>query len=175
MDLISKFPGPLQPYARLARLDKPTGYWLLVFPAWWSMALNSPHGRGPDFKLMLLFFLGAVVMRAAGCAVNDVYDRKFDSKVARTKTRPVASGEIGVAAALVFAVVLSLIGLAIVWQMGVLPTILAAASLPLILFYPLMKRFTWWPQAFLGLTFNWGVLVGSAAVTGSVTLPARGC
>jgi 4-hydroxybenzoate polyprenyltransferase len=161
----------LSAFARLARLDKPTGYWLLLFPAWWSQALNTPLGHGPNAWLMFLFFVGSVVMRAAGCTINDVYDRKLDAKVARTKSRPVASGEISVPAAIVFAVVLTLIGLAVVWQMGMKALIYAAASLPLILIYPLMKRLTWWPQAFLGITFNWGVLVGAAATAGVIHLP----
>jgi 4-hydroxybenzoate polyprenyltransferase len=162
----------LSAYIRLARLDKPTGYWLLLFPAWWSQLLHSPQGQWPDFYLMLLFFLGAVVMRAAGCVINDVYDRKIDREVARTRSRPVASGEIKVPMALAFAGALTLVGLLIVLQMGTAAFLLAAASLPLILIYQLMKRFTFWPQAFLGLTFNWGALVAGAAMTGVVSFPA---
>ncbi|HVY13546.1 MAG TPA: 4-hydroxybenzoate octaprenyltransferase [Alphaproteobacteria bacterium] len=167
-----KLPAPLYAYARLARLDKPTGIWLLLFPAWWSQLLNTAHGGPVDAMLMLMFFIGSVAMRAAGCAVNDVLDRELDRKVARTKTRPVASGEISVAGALIFAGVMTLIGLAVVSQMGPLALILAAASLPLVLIYPLMKRFTWWPQAFLGLTFNWGALVASAALKNDITFPS---
>jgi 4-hydroxybenzoate polyprenyltransferase len=159
----------LNAYIRLARLDKPTGYWLLVFPAWWAQLLHSPKGQWPDFQLMTLFFLGAVVMRAAGCAINDIYDRKIDREVARTKSRPVASGEIKVPMALAFAGAMTMVGLLIVLQMGAKAFILAAASLPLILIYPLMKRFTFWPQAFLGLTFNWGALVAGAALANGVT------
>lgn len=121
---------------------------------------------------MLLFFVGAVVMRGAGCTINDILDRKFDAQVERTKNRPVASGEISVVAALIFAACLTLIGLTVVLQMGQLAFILALASIPLILIYPLMKRFTWWPQAFLGITFNWGALMGAAAVTNTIPLPA---
>ncbi len=162
----------MSPWIRLARLDKPTGYWLLLFPGWWSVALNTPHGQWPSLKLMILFFAGAVVMRAAGCCVNDVADREFDRRTERTRARPVACGEISVKAALIFAALLTLAGLLIVWQMGLPAVLCAAASLPLILAYPFMKRVTWWPQAFLGVTFNWGALVGSAAAAGTLTLPA---
>lgn len=168
-DWIDRYlPVILRPYARLARLDRPIGTWLLLFPGWWSISLAAPQGAAPDIKFLFLFAIGAIVMRGAGCTVNDIADRDFDAKVARTATRPLASGALGLKQALVFLALQLLIGLLILIQLPPFAILLGAASLVLIVAYPFMKRITWWPQAFLGLTFNWGALLGWAAVTGSL-------
>ncbi len=131
-------------------------------------------GVAPDVSLMARFALGAIIMRAAGCAFNDVVDRDIDAKVARTAARPVASGQISARAALVFVIVLCLAGLAILVTMNVAAGLLGVASLGLVAAYPFMKRITWWPQAWLGLTFNWGALMGYAAAAGGVSIVAGG-
>ena len=151
------------------RLDRPIGTWLLLWPCWWSLALAAPGW--PDPWLMALFAVGALVMRGAGCTVNDIADRDIDGRVARTATRPLPSGDVSLTQALVLLGVLLAIGFAILVQLGTVAIWLGIASLPLIGFYPFMKRITWWPQAWLGLTFNWGALVGWAAVTGTVDAP----
>ncbi|WP_374384811.1 4-hydroxybenzoate octaprenyltransferase [Dongia sp.] len=164
-DWVDRFlSAPLRPYARLARLDRPIGTWLLLFPCWWSLALATPQGFAPDLKLILLFALGAIVMRGAGCTINDIADRDFDAKVARTATRPLASGALNLTQALVFLGLQLLVGLIILLQLPLFAVGLGAASLILVVTYPFMKRITWWPQAFLGLTFNWGALMGWAAI-----------
>ena len=162
-------PAPVRPYARLMRLDRPIGTWLLLWPCWWSLALAAPGW--PDPWLMALFAVGALVMRGAGCTVNDIADRDIDGRVARTATRPLPSGDVSLTRALVLLGVLLAIGLAILVQLGAVAIWLGIAALPLIGFYPFMKRITWWPQAWLGLTFNWGALIGWAAVTGTVGAP----
>ena len=165
-------PQSWQPYARLARLDKPVGFMLLLFPAWWAQVLATPQGSVPSLYLFILFFIGAVVMRAAGCAINDAMDYKLDAQVERTKLRPIACGEISPRNGIVFALACCVIGLLIVVQMGSLGLWLSVLSLPLIAAYPLMKRITWWPQAFLGIIFNWGAMMGFAAVQGTLPLTA---
>ncbi len=162
-------PAPVRPYARLMRLDRPIGTWLLLWPCWWSLALAAPGW--PDPWLMALFAVGALVMRGAGCTVNDIADRDIDGRVARTATRPLPSGAVSLTQALVLLGVLLALGLAILVQLGIVAIWLGVAALPLIGFYPFMKRITWWPQAWLGLTFNWGALIGWAAVTGTVGAP----
>lgn len=157
-------PGVLRPYARLARLDRPIGTWLLLFPCWWSIALATPAGTPPDPFLMALFALGALVMRGAGCTFNDIVDRDFDARVARTALRPIPSGEVGVPQAFLFLALQLLLGLAVLVQLTPTAIALGVASLALVVAYPFMKRITYWPQAFLGLTFNWGALLGWAAV-----------
>jgi 4-hydroxybenzoate polyprenyltransferase len=157
----------LRAYARLARLQAPVGFMLLMWPCWWAVALAGPQAW-QTVRLVVLFFLGALVMRAAGCVWNDIVDRDFDARVARTRDRPIASGRISVRQGLVFMVGLALIGLAVLLTMGTTAIVVGMASLALILPYPLMKRITWWPQAWLGVTFNWGALVGWAAATGSL-------
>jgi 4-hydroxybenzoate polyprenyltransferase len=163
-------PAATRPYARLARLDRPIGTWLLLFPAWWAIALALP-GR-PDLWLMLLFAAGALLMRGAGCTINDIADREFDAKVERTRTRPLPSGAISVPQALIFLALQLLLALLILVQLEPLAIWLGLAALPLIVVYPFMKRLTWWPQLFLGLTFNWSALVGWAAATGGLAAPA---
>ena len=166
-------PAPARPYLRLIRIDRPIGTWLLLFPCWWSLSLAAgAEGRWPDPWLLFLFALGAFVMRSAGCVVNDLADRRIDARVARTAQRPIASGEIGVVRALVFLAALMLAGLAVLLQLNWFAVGLGAASLLLVAAYPFMKRVTYWPQAWLGLTFNWGALLGWAAERGSLDAPA---
>jgi 4-hydroxybenzoate polyprenyltransferase len=165
-------PPAFRPYARLARLDRPIGTWLLLFPGWWAIALAAPAGGRPNLWLLILFGLGAVVMRGAGCTFNDIVDRNFDRQVARTAGRPIASGEVGVFGAIVFLGIQLLIGFFILLLLHPLAVGLGIGSLLLVATYPFMKRVTYWPQAFLGLTFNWGALMGYAAATGQVSLTA---
>jgi len=155
-------PPALRPYLRLARLDRPIGTWLLLFPCWWGVAL-AMDGL-PSLWLMLLFGVGAVVMRGAGCTYNDIVDRDFDARVARTADRPIPSGAVTVKQAIAFLIFQALLGLVILLQMTPTAIALGVLSLLLVFIYPLMKRVTWWPQFFLGLAFNWGALMGPAAV-----------
>ena len=163
-------PARLRPYLRLARIDRPIGIWLLMFPCWWSTALASDGW--PDLSFLLLFALGATVMRGAGCTVNDIVDRDFDARVARTATRPIPSGAVSVPRALAFAAALCLTGLIVLLQFNTVTIAVGASSLLLVALYPFAKRVTDWPQAVLGLTFNWGALVGWAAVRGDLGWPA---
>ncbi len=163
-------PGPLRPYGRLARLDRPIGTWLLLFPCWWSIALATPSGRLPSPTLIALFAIGALVMRGAGCVVNDIADRNIDAKVARTALRPIPSGDVSVPQALIFLALLLAVGLAVLLLLTPTAIALGVASLALVVTYPFMKRITHWPQAFLGLTFNWGALMGWAAVNDGLDL-----
>ena len=163
-------PSSLAPYARLARLDRPIGTWLLLFPGWWSLTMVAP--AKPDLWLMALFAVGALLMRGAGCSFNDIVDRDFDGRVARTATRPIPSGAVSVRAAAIFLGLQLLLALIILLQMNRFTIALGAGSLVLVATYPFMKRITYWPQAFLGLTFNWGALLGWAAATGSLQAPA---
>jgi 4-hydroxybenzoate polyprenyltransferase len=166
-------PAPLRPWLKLARLDRPIGIWLLMLPGWQAIALAAAmRGAWPDPLLLAKFLVGAALMRSAGCAFNDIVDRDIDAKVARTADRPVASGQISVAQAAAFLVVCSLVSLAILITLGPLAIALGVASLALVAAYPFMKRITWWPQAWLGLTFNWGALLGYAAATGTLAAPA---
>ena len=165
---IKKLPSNFQPYAILMRLDRPIGSWLLFLPGAWSILLASkgfdkltPYGT----YMLFLFAIGAIIMRGAGCAINDFWDRKLDAQVERTKNRPIASGKIAPKDALIFIALLLLIGLAILIQMPKITIITGFISLFFITLYPLMKRWTWWPQAFLGLTINFGALMGWSAIT----------
>lgn len=157
-------------FARLMRLHQPTGIWLLLWPCWWALALAS-HGE-PEGRLLALFALGAIVMRGAGCIINDLIDREFDGKVERTRLRPLASGEITPRSAVLLLFLLLCVALFVALHMRPIVLLLAACALPLVAVYPFMKRITWWPQAFLGLTFNWGAWMGFAAVTGTIGLAA---
>ena len=163
-------PSGVRPYLRLARIDRPIGIWLLMFPCWWSTALATPGW--PDPWLLALFAIGAAIMRGAGCTLNDIADRDFDARVARTADRPIPSGAVSVRQAWVFMVGLCLAGLLVLVQFNWFTILLGASSLVLVALYPFAKRVTYWPQAVLGLTFNWGALVGWAAVRGDVGWPA---
>ena len=163
-------PRPARPYLRLARIDRPIGTWLLLFPCWWSVALATPGW--PDPWLLALFAVGAMVMRGAGCTVNDIIDRDIDAQVARTAQRPIPSGDVSLTGAIVFLVGLLAVGLLVLVQFNMFAILVGAASLPLVFTYPFMKRVTYWPQLALGLTFNWGALMGWAAVLGEIGPPA---
>ena len=161
-------PAGWRPYMRLARLDRPIGIWLLLWPCWWSLALAAPQvgRRFPEPQLLVLFAVGAVVMRGAGCTFNDIADRDLDAKVARTASRPLPSGSVGLAGAALFLIAQALLGLLVLLSFNPFAVALGTASLLLVAVYPFMKRVTDWPQAVLGLTFNWGALLGWAATTG---------
>ncbi len=169
-------PRPMRPYLQLMRLDRPIGSWLLFWPCVCGLVLGAMADERAftdwhDFYYVALFGLGTVIMRGAGCAFNDIVDRKIDAKVARTRGRPIPSGAITVAAATIFTLILALLGLGVLLQFNRFAVGLGAASLLLVAAYPFMKRITWWPQAWLGLTFNWGALLGFAAETGRLDLP----
>lgn len=166
-------PPALAPWLKLGRFDRPTGIWLLMLPGWQGIALaGAMQGELPDWRWLIAFFVGAALMRAAGCAYNDIIDRDIDAKVFRTAERPVASGQITVRQAWAFVIACCLISLAILLTMPPIAIALGVGSLALVAAYPFMKRITWWPQAWLGLTFNWGALLGFAAVTGDLQVPA---
>ena len=169
---LRRLPPSWRPYAMLMRLDRPIGTWLLLFPCWWSLALASPHPDATSLSYAVLFAVGAVVMRGAGCTVNDIADRDFDARVERTRNRPIASGRISRSRAALFLVAQLAVGLAVLVQFPPFAILVGMASLALVFPYPLMKRFTDWPQAWLGLTFNWGALLGWAAVRGDIGVPA---
>ena len=164
-------PAAARPYARLARLDRPIGTWLLLFPCWWSIAFASPRPLSPESLILFATFgIGALVMRGAGCTFNDICDRDFDAQVARTRDRPLPSGQVTVRGAVVFLVVLLTVGLAILLTLKPFAIAVGAASLVLVFTYPLSKRVTYWPQFVLGLAFNWGALLGWAAVREEISL-----
>ncbi|XP_046624236.1 4-hydroxybenzoate polyprenyltransferase, mitochondrial isoform X2 [Neodiprion virginianus] len=173
--LVNKSPVSIQPYMRLMRIDKPIGSWLLFWPCGWSIALSALPGMIPDPQMLALFGLGAFIMRGAGCTINDMWDRDIDRKVARTKDRPLVSGEVTQLEALVFLSGQLGVGLLVLLQLNWYSILLGASSLGLVVIYPLMKRITHWPQLILGMTFNWGALLGWSAVQGtcdwSVCLP----
>ncbi len=167
-------PAYARPYLRLARLDRPIGVWLLLLPCWWAVGLAevAQERPYPSLWLLALFALGAVAMRASGCAYNDYIDRDYDAKIARTASRPIPSGQVTPAEALAFAVVCALAGFLVLIQFNAYTVRLGIASLLLVAVYPFLKRYTYWPQIALGLAFNWGALVGWSAVTGALALPA---
>jgi 4-hydroxybenzoate polyprenyltransferase len=160
----------VRPYYYLARIDKSVGTMLLLWPCVWGTSLATEMGHVPDIILLSKFAVGAFVMRGAGCVINDLWDRDFDKHVERTKLRPLASGEVTVAEALVFLFGQLSCGLLILVSFNYSTIVWGFASMPLVIAYPLMKRFTNWPQLVLGLTFNWGVIVGWTAVQGSLSL-----
>jgi 4-hydroxybenzoate polyprenyltransferase len=166
--LIGALPPPLRPYASLIRLDRPIGTWLLYWPCAWSLALAGVGGR---WDLFLWLALGAFAMRSAGCVYNDVVDRDLDAQVERTRLRPLASRRVSLAAAWALVGLLCLLGFVVLVQLKWVAAMIALASLAPVAAYPFMKRITWWPQAWLGLVFSWGALVGWPAVTGSFALP----
>lgn len=174
LDLISRLPSKVRPYALLMRLDRPIGWWLLLLPGWWTIALagGGVHEMGGrHYGLLALFFLGAIIMRGAGCIVNDLWDRDLDAQVERTRARPLASGVVRIPQALVFLIMLLVVGLLILLLMPAITIWIGVLSLVFVVAYPYMKRITWWPQAFLGLTFNFGVPMGWSAVSGSLDWP----
>ncbi|KAG8470878.1 hypothetical protein KFE25_009299 [Diacronema lutheri] len=163
-------PRAAGPYLRLARIDRPVGTWLLLWPCVWSTTLAAPPGTLPDARLLGLFAVGALAMRGAGCTINDMWDRDIDRQVERTRGRPLASGELSLAQATVFLGAQLLTGLGVLVQLPPVAIGISLASVPLVVAYPLAKRVTSWPQLVLGLTFNWGALVGWVAVRGDVPL-----
>jgi 4-hydroxybenzoate polyprenyltransferase len=163
-----------RPYLRLARLDRPIGSWLLLLPCWWSAALAAASVRDVSRLpfILVLFLVGAFVMRGAGCTWNDITDRDLDAKVERTRSRPIPAGQVGVRQALAFLVAQALIGLAVLLQFNRFAIVTGIASLAIVAVYPFMKRITWWPQVVLGLAFSWGALMGFAVIHGQLGLPA---
>jgi 4-hydroxybenzoate polyprenyltransferase len=160
----------LRPYLRLSRLDRPIGSWLLLMPCWWSAALATTVARNlHDLPwIIVLFFVGAFVMRGAGCTWNDITDRDLDARVERTRSRPIPAGQVSVTQALVFLVIQALIGLAVLLQFNRFAVATGIASLVIVAAYPFMKRITWWPQVVLGLAFSWGALMGFAVTFGRI-------
>lgn len=164
--LVESAPNSIRPYLYLMRLDKPIGTWLLIYPGLWSLAFADVASLIPSPYNATLLAIGALIMRGAGCTVNDMWDRDFDKQVERTKMRPIASGQISMRNATIFLTAQLLAGLAILVQSNYYTIALGASSLFLMFTYPLMKRITYWPQSYLGLTFNWGIFVGYASFAG---------
>ncbi len=162
----------LKLFIELTRLKKPIGYMLLFWPCAWGLTLGFDFSNNLDiyFFYLLLFFLGSVLMRSAGCIVNDIWDRKFDKKVKRTKNRPIASGKISVALGLIYSTTLCLLALLVLINFNNFTIFLALASMPLAFTYPLMKRYTYWPQLFLGITFNYGLILGWTSIDTQILL-----
>ena len=167
--LISKFPKKIQQWSVLLRLDRPIGWWLLVLPSWWIILLQSISIMH-SLKLILLFTIGAILMRGAGCVVNDLWDKDIDAKVERTKKRPIASGEVSIKEAFMGLTVVLIFSCLILFLLPLKSFFLAIISLPLIVLYPLSKRFTKYPQFFLGLVFSWGVPLGWSATNTDLNL-----
>ena len=166
-------PAATRPYLRLSRADRPIGTWLLLIPCWWGLAAASlAHGSFTAMHLWIAIgcAMGAWLMRGAGCTWNDITDRDFDAQVARTRSRPIPSGQVSVTGAIIWMVVQSLIAFAILLTFSFTAIWLGIASLALVCIYPFAKRFTWWPQIFLGLAFNWGAILAWAAATDSVSV-----
>src|SRR5512140_98267 len=163
-----------RPYLRLSRLDRPIGSWLLLLPCWWSAALAAAVARdiGRLPLIIALFFVGAFVMRGAGCTWNDITDRDLDAKVERTRSRPIPAGQVSVPQALAFLIAQALIGLAVLLQFNRFAIATGIASLLIVAIYPFMKRITWWPQIVLGLAFSWGALMGFATTLGRIDATA---
>ena len=167
--IVGQLPPSWRPYAILMRLDRPIGTWLLLLPCWWGLALN-PAPALNMLTMMGLFAVGAILMRGAGCIINDMWDRDLDRQVERTRNRPLASKQLEMRQASLLLICILCFSLIILLSFNS-PTILTGAlSLLLVVTYPLMKRVTWWPQFFLGMTFNWGILMGSTATRGQITL-----
>lgn len=170
----TRAPEWARPYLRISRYDRPIGSWLLLMPCWWSAALAA--GMAHDISrlpfIIVLFLIGAFVMRGAGCAWNDITDRDLDARVERTRSRPLPAGQVSVKQALAFMLVQALIGLVILLQFNRFAVATGIASLVIVAIYPFMKRVTWWPQVFLGLAFSWGALMGFAVTFGKIDLTA---
>lgn len=167
-------PAITRPYLRLSRADRPIGTWLLLIPCFWGidLAAMTTGFRAWDLWLALSCGAGAFLMRGAGCTWNDITDRKIDASVARTRSRPLPSGQVTVRGALVWMVLQAVIAAVILFSYNWVAVGLGIGSLALVAIYPFAKRFTWWPQVFLGLAFNWGALLAFAAHSGTLTLPA---
>ena len=166
-------PAWARPYLRLARLDRPIGSWLLLMPCWWSVGLAAVHARSQvNLWHVLLFFVGAFAMRGAGCTWNDIVDRDLDARVERTRSRPIPSGQVTVAAAAAFIALQALVGLAVLLQFNRFSIYVGFASLAVVAVYPFMKRITYWPQIVLGLAFSWGALMGWPATFARLDPPA---
>ena len=167
-------PAWARPYLRLARFDRPIGAWLLLLPCWWSAGLAAIAAGAalPNLAHVALFFIGAFVMRGAGCTWNDIVDRDLDARVERTRSRPIPSGQVSVRGAATFLVAQALIGLAVLLQLNRFAIATGVASLAIVAIYPFMKRITYWPQIVLGLAFSWGALMGWAAWFGRLDPPA---
>src|SRR6202789_2499498 len=163
-----------RPYLRLSRLDRPIGSWLLLMPCWWSAALAAgvAHDVSRLSAVIILFFIGAFVMRGAGCTWNDITDRDLDALVERTRSRPIPAGQVSVPQAAAFLVIQGLIGLAVLLQFNRFAVATGIASLVIVAVYPFMKRITWWPQIVLGLAFSWGALMGFAVTLGRIDAAA---
>jgi 4-hydroxybenzoate polyprenyltransferase len=161
-----------RPYLRLSRFDRPIGWWLLLLPCWWSAALAS--GIALDVRglppVLVLFFIGAVVMRGAGCTWNDITDRHLDAQVERTRSRPIPAGQVTVTQAAIFLVAQALVGLAVLLQFNGFAIMTGIGSLAIVAVYPFMKRITYWPQVTLGLAFSWGALMGFAVILGRIDM-----
>jgi 4-hydroxybenzoate polyprenyltransferase len=170
----TRAPSWSRPYLRLCRLDRPIGSWLLLLPCWWSVALAADiaHDLGRLPLNIALFFIGAFVMRGAGCTWNDITDRDLDAMVERTRSRPIPAGQVSVPQAFAFLVAQALIGLVVLLQFNRFAVITGIASLAIVAVYPFMKRVTWWPQIVLGLAFSWGALMGFAVTFGRIGLTA---
>ena len=162
----------LKLFVDLTRLKKPIGYMLLFWPCAWGLTLAYDFSSNLEnyFFYLLLFFLGSVLMRSAGCVVNDILDKEFDKKVFRTKNRPIASGKISIKVAIIYAAILCLLALFVLLNFNQFTIILALSSMPLAFTYPLMKRFTYWPQLFLGITFNYGLILGWTAIKSEIDI-----
>ncbi|MFC7291080.1 4-hydroxybenzoate octaprenyltransferase [Hirschia litorea] len=170
---VDKMPDSLEPYCRLSRYDRPIGIWLLALPGWAGI-LFARLNEIPvwnDLILAALIFVGAIAMRGAGCTYNDILDKDFDAKVDRTAGRPIPAGRVSVKQAWVWTLIQCLIGLAVLLTLPRFAQYIALGSIPFVAAYPLMKRITWWPQAWLGLTLNWAALVSIAAINNALTLP----
>jgi 4-hydroxybenzoate polyprenyltransferase len=164
-----------RPFLRLSRADRPIGTWLLLIPCWWGALLAALAEGGYSFRLlwvMIACAMGAWLMRGAGCTWNDITDRKFDAAVARTRSRPIPSGQVSVRGAVIWMGIQALLAFAILLTFNTLSVVLGIASLALVAVYPFAKRFTWWPQVFLGLAFNWGAVLAYTAVAGEFRLPS---
>jgi 4-hydroxybenzoate polyprenyltransferase len=166
-------PAWTRPYLRLARLDRPIGSWLLLMPCWWSVGLAAIHAHSQvNLWHLVLFFVGAFAMRGAGCTWNDIVDRDLDTRVERTRSRPIPAGQVTVAAAAGFLLLQALVGLVVLLQFNWFTVYVGFLSLAVVAVYPFMKRITYWPQIVLGLAFSWGALMGWPATFGRLDLPA---
>jgi 4-hydroxybenzoate polyprenyltransferase len=173
-NFVDRSPPTLRPYLRLSRFDRPIGAWLLLIPCWWSAALAAVYAGAPlpNIWHLVLFFIGAFVMRGAGCTWNDIVDRDIDPLVERTRSRPIPSGQVTTKQALGYAIAQSLVGFLVLIQFNLFAVGTGIASLAIVALYPFMKRITYWPQIVLGLAFSWGALMGWAGAFGRLDLPA---